>query len=172
MAEPDVRGRTWADSDAAHSEVRTWVPRDAETCFDYVADFGRHAEWATNRIEITPVDPSQSGVGARYRAVGRQAGKDWLADLEVTIYDRPTTFEFTATGGPIGTPDDDPHRHTFTFTPDEEGTRIELVRRDPLPPSWSRLKRSLTPVVVRLTLGIRRRTIVNLRNRLTTQTKP
>jgi hypothetical protein len=25
------------------------------------------------------------------------------------VYDRPSRFEFTATGGPIGTPDDDPH---------------------------------------------------------------
>jgi hypothetical protein len=51
--------------EAAHSEVHTWVPRDPETCFDYVANFSRHAEWATNRIEITPVDPNQSGAGAR-----------------------------------------------------------------------------------------------------------
>jgi uncharacterized protein YndB with AHSA1/START domain len=167
MAKPNVQGRTWADSEAAHSEVHTWVPRDPETCFDYVANFSRHAEWATNRIEITPVDPNQSGAGARYRAVGHQGGKDWPADLEVTVYDRPRTLEFTATGGPIGTPDGDPHRHTFTFTPDGEGTRIQLVRRDPLPPNWSRFKRSLTPIVVRLTLGIRRRTIANLRTRLT-----
>jgi hypothetical protein len=170
MASPDVQGRTWADSAAAHSEVSTWVPRDPAACFDYVADFSRHSDWATNRIEITPVDPGRSGVGARYRAVGHQGGKDWPADLEVTVQDRPSTFEFTATGGPIGTPDDDPHRHTFTFTPEGDGTRIVLVRRDPLPPSWSRVKRSLAPVVVRLTVGSRKRTIANLRARLTGET--
>jgi hypothetical protein len=164
---PNIQGRTWADSAAAHSAVSTWVPRGREACFDYVADFSRHSEWATNRIEITPVDPSQGGVGARYRAVGHQAGKEWPSDLEVTIYDRASTFEFTASGGPIGTPDDDPHRHTFTFTADGDGTRIELVRRDPVPPDWSRMKRSLLPIVVRLTLGIRKRTIANLAERLT-----
>lgn len=168
MPSPRIEGRTWADSAAAHSAVSTWVPRDREACFDYVADFSRHSEWATNRLEITPVDPDQCGVGARFRAVGHQGGKDWPSDLEVTIFDRPSTFEFTATGGPIATPVDDPHRHTFTFTTEQNGTRIELVRRDPVPPGWSRLKRGLTPIVVRLTLGIRKRTVANLRDKLAT----
>ena len=84
----------------------------------------------------------------------------------MTIFDRPSTFEFTATRGPIGTPAEDPHRHTFTFTTEQNGTRIALVRRDPVPPGWSRLKRGLTPIVVRLTLGIRKRTVANLRDRL------
>jgi hypothetical protein len=167
MASSDVRGRTWADSASAHSEVNTWVPRNPEACFDYVADFSRHSEWASNRIEITPVDSRQGGLGTRYRAVGHQGGKDWPADLEVTVHDRPSTLEFTATGGPIGTPDDDPHRHTFTFTPEGDGTRIKLVRRDPLPPNWSRIMRSLAPIVVRLTLGSRKRTLANLRAMLT-----
>lgn len=168
MSSTDVKVRTWADQSAAHSSVQTWVPCDPARCFDYVADFSRHSEWATNPVEITPVDDNvRSSVGARFRAVGHQAGKDWPSDLEVTVYERPSTFEFTATGGPIGTPEDDPHRHTFTFTPEEGGTRIVLVRRDPLPPDWSRAKRSLTPLIVRLTSGTRKRTVANLRQRLT-----
>jgi len=111
-------------------------------------------------------DTVRSGVGARFQAVGHQAGKEWPSELEVSVYDRPSTFEFTATGGPIGTPDDDPHRHTFTFTSEDGGTRVVLIRRDPLPPDWSRAKRSLTPLIVRLTLGITRRTVANLRRRL------
>jgi uncharacterized protein YndB with AHSA1/START domain len=162
-----VNVRTWADQEAAHSSVQTWVPCDPEKCFDYVADFSRHSEWTTNPVEITPIhDDPKGGVGARFQAVGHQAGKDWPSELEVTVYDRPSAFEFTATGGPIGTPEDDPHRHTFTFTPENGGTRIVLVRKDPLPPDWSRAKRSLTPLIVRLTLGIRKRTIANLGQRL------
>jgi hypothetical protein len=86
----------------------------------------------------------------------------------VTIYDPPLTFAFTATGGPIGTPTDDPHRHTFTFAAEDGGTRIVLTRRDPYPPEWSRFKRALAPAIVRLTLGIRKRTVANLRQRLIT----
>jgi hypothetical protein len=82
------------------------------------------------------------------------------------VYDRPSPFDFTANGGPIGTPEDDPHRHTFTFTPDEGGTRIVHVRRDPLPPDWSRARRSVTPLFVRLTSGSRKPTGANLRQRL------
>ena len=167
MASHDIQGRTWVDSGAAYSDVDAWVASAPDTCFDYVAELSKHSEWAINRIEVTPLDPSERGVGARYRAVGHQAGKDWPADLEVTVYERPSRFEFTATGGPIGTPLDDPHRHTFTFTSEGEGTRLRLVRRDPLPPNWSRFKRSFAPVVVRLTLGIRKRTVANLRARLT-----
>lgn len=166
MSSKVVQGRTWADQVAAYSSVRTWVAKDPETCFDYVSDFSRHSEWTTNPVKITPLGSSGNGIGARFRAVGHQAGKDWPSDLEVTVYDRPTTFEFTATGGPIGTPQDDPHRHTFTFTPEKGGTRIVLARRDPFPPKWSRAKRSLAPVIVRLSLAIRKRTIANLRRRL------
>lgn len=166
MPKSEVRGRTWADREAAHSIVSISVPRPPEVCFDYVADFSRHGEWTTNRVEITPVDPSEGGLGARYRAVGHQGGKDRPSNLEVTIYDRPATFEFTATGGPIGTPENDPHRHTFTFIAEGDGTRIELTRREPLPPGWSNMKRAFTPVIIRLTLGIRRRTMENLGSRL------
>jgi uncharacterized protein YndB with AHSA1/START domain len=172
MPSKDVHVRTWADRTAAHSSASTWVPCDPASCFDYVADFSRHAEWATNPVEITSVEPGASGVGARFRAVGHQAGKEWPSELEVTVCDRPSKFEFTATGGPIGTPRHDPHRHTFTFTPEAGGTRLVLVRRDPLPPDWSRSKRALTPAIVRLTAGIRRRTIANLRQRLTDRTAP
>lgn len=166
MPDKDIQGRTWADAVAAHSSVSTWVPTEPATCFDYVADFSRHDEWTTNPVRIDAVDGDTRGLGARYRAVGHQTGKDWPSELEVTIYNPPLTFEFTATGGPIGTPDDDPHRHTFTFTAEDGGTRIVLVRRDPYPPEWSRFKRTLAPVIVRLTLGIRKRTVAHLRRQL------
>jgi len=166
MPDRDIEGRTWADAAAAHSSVSTWVPSEPGTCFDYVADISRHDEWTTNAVKITALDGDTCRPGARYRAVGRQGGKDWPSELEVTIYDRPLTFEFTATGGPIGTPEDDPHRHTFTFTAEDGGTRIVLTRRDPYPPEWSRFKRALAPGIVRLTLGIRKRTVANLRRRL------
>jgi len=91
-----IQGRTWADADAAHSSVSTWVPAQQTACFDYVADFSRHDEWTTNPVKIAALDDDSHGLGARYRAVGRQAGKDWPSELEVTVYDRPLTFEFTA----------------------------------------------------------------------------
>lgn len=108
MPSSKIVGRCWADATAARSKVSTWVPLTREVCFDYVADVSRHPEWATSPVEITPRAADEAGAGARYKAVARQGGKDWPADLEVTVYDQPSTFEFTATGGPVGTPDDDP----------------------------------------------------------------
>ena len=168
----DIQGRTWADTAAAYSSVSTWVPSQPATCFDYVADFSRHDEWTTNPVTIAALDGDTRGLGTRYRAVGHQGGKDWPSELQVTIYNRPLTFEFTATGGPIGTPEDDPHRHTFTFTGEDGGTRIVLFRRDPYPSDWSRFKRALAPVVIRITLGIRKRTVANLRQRLAARPSP
>jgi hypothetical protein len=166
MPDSHIQGRTWADAAAAHSSVSVWVPAEPTACFDYVADFSRHDEWTTNPVKITPLGGDMRGLGARYRAVGHQSGKDWPSELEVTVYDRPLTFEFTATGGPIGTPEDDPHRHTFTFTAEDSGTRIVLVRRDPYPTEWPRFKRALGRVIVRLSLGIRKRTVAHLEQRL------
>jgi hypothetical protein len=166
MADRDIHGRMWADAAAAHSSVSTWVPAEPATCFDYVADFSRHDEWTTNPVRIIALDGDARGLGARYQAVGHQGGKDWPSELEVTVYNRPLTFEFTATGGPIGTPEDDPHRHTFTFTAKDGGTRIVLDRRDPFPPEWSRFKRALTPVIALVSLSIRKRTVAQLRRQL------
>jgi Polyketide cyclase / dehydrase and lipid transport len=166
MPDRDIQGRTWADATAAHSSVSAWVAAEPITCFDYVANFSLHDEWTRNPVKIVALDGATPGLGTRYRAVGHQSGKDWPSELEVTIYEPPLTFEFTATGGPIGTPADDPHRHTFTFAAEDDGTRIVLVRRDPYPPDWSRFKRALAPLIVRLTLGTRKRTVADLRRRL------
>lgn len=69
-----------------------------------------------------------------FRRWDTRVGRNGPSELEVSVFDRPSTFEFRATGGPIGTPDDDPHRRTFTFTSEDGVTRIVLSRRDPLPP--------------------------------------
>jgi hypothetical protein len=56
MPNRDIQGRTWADADAAHSSVSTWVPAQQTACFDYVADFSRHDEWTTNPVKIAALD--------------------------------------------------------------------------------------------------------------------
>ncbi len=125
----DVTGRTWVDSAGAHSSVTTWVPCDPATCFDYIADFSRHSEWTTNPVEITSIGNGRAVLGARYRpSDAREEGTGpQISKLRSTTALR----EFTATGGPIGTPEGDPHRHRFIFKPEADGTRIELLRTDP-----------------------------------------
>lgn len=115
--------------------IVTWVKVPPETAFAYVADITRHHEWAVDKINVTPQTSGPVQVGSKYTAVGHQRGKDWPSELEVTAYEPPSRFEFTATGGPIDTPAGDPHRHEFLFTPQNGGTQLEIRRIDPAPPN-------------------------------------
>ncbi len=150
-----------------HSIV-TWVRIPPEQAFAYVADVSRHNEWSTNSIKITPLTPGPVRLGSKYAAVGRQWGKDWPSQLEVTGYEPPRRFEFTATGGPVSAPEGDPHRHEFLFIPERGGTRLEAQRWDPVPPTWSPwfTRAFLVLVAPVLNMPIRLRTIGNLRTRL------
>ena len=154
--------------------IITWVRSPPETAFAYVADISRHNEWSTNSIQITPLAPGPVRLGSKYTTVGRQWGKDWPSELEVTGYEPPRRFEFTATGGPVGTPDGDPHRHAFLFTPENGGTRLEAQRWDPVPSSWPAWQTSIFLALVApvLNMPIRLRTIKNLRARLDALAQP
>ena len=166
MASP-VKARWWTEGRRFRSLVSAWVPCGPEECFDYVSDFSRHSEWTTGEVRIQPVEPGPVALGKRYNAVGVQRGKEWPAVLVVTAYERPSVFEFTATGGPIPVPDDDPHRHRFKFTPENGGTRIDQERWDPFAPSWRSWYRYwLVPIVALVAMPIRKKTVANLARRL------
>lgn len=166
MAGP-VKARWWTDGSTFRSSVSAWVPCDPQTCFDYVSDFSRHNEWTTGEVRIQPLEPGPVAVGKRYNAIGVQAGKEWPAELVVTDFEPPTVFEFTATGGPIPVPEDNPHRHRFTFTPESGGTRLDLERWDAFVPNWrNSLLRALLPLWARLPMRIRSQTVANLQQRL------
>jgi uncharacterized protein YndB with AHSA1/START domain len=148
--------------------IVTWVRVPPEAAFAYVTDITRHNEWAMNEIKVTPRTPGPVRLGSKYVAVGRQGGKDWPSQLEVTGYEPSHRFEFTATGGPIDTPDGDPHRHEFLFSPIDGGTELVVRRTDPAPPnlpSWLFMN-ILAPIVVRYARGQRIKTIERLRERL------
>ena len=157
-------GRTWVEGHYARSSVTAWTALPPGQSFDYIADMTRHPEWANDPLTVEPADVSPVGVGTRFRAVGHQAGKDWPSDLTVTAFDPPFRFEFTATGGPIGTTADMLHRHEFLLRPQDGGTQIEIRRADPLVDWKSRL---VGRPLVRASLGMRLRTVTRLAERLT-----
>lgn len=162
---PGVDARLWMDHrpPAARSLVVAHVRCDAATAFDYVSDFSRHSEWTTGAQRIQQLTPGPVGLGTRLRAEGFQGGRWWPADLEVTVFERPSRFDFTAAGGPQAT-EGQPHRHEYRFTPDGDGIRIEHERWDPTPDSI--LWHALGPVIIRVTAGVRSKTTRNLRDRL------
>ena len=152
----------------AHHTIVTWVWVPPEIAFAYVADITRHNEWASDEINVTPITPGPVQLGSKYTVVGRQGGKDWPSQLEVTGYEPSHQFAFTATGGPIGTPEGDPHRHEFLFTLKNGGTELEVRRTDPAAPNWPIWLFHLfaflvMPILVR---GRRIRTIERLQTRL------
>jgi hypothetical protein len=109
-------------------------------------------------------------LGSKYQSVGKQGGKEWPSDLEVTAYEPPHRFEFTAAGGPLDSPVGDPHRHEFLIRPENGGTSLELRRSDPKPPSMSTLVwRLFGYLVVSATLAWRIETVENLRVELERQ---
>lgn len=166
----NTSGKAWVEGLRARSSVTTWVPLPPQEVFEYVSDFSRHHEWATNHITVTPVSEGPARLGSKYRSVGIQAGKEWPSELEISGYEPPRRFEFTATGGPLDAPDDDPHRHEFLMTPENGGTRLELRRTDPKPPSWPAwLFRLLGGPIVRGTMKKRIATVESLRTCLERQ---
>jgi uncharacterized protein YndB with AHSA1/START domain len=152
---------------SARSSVTAWVPLPPQQVFDYISDFSRHHEWAMDEIRITPVSPGHVKLGSTFRSVGKQAGKEWPSSLEVTAFEPPRSFEFTATGGPLDAPIDQPHRHEFILAPQDGGTRLELRRTDPKPPTWPAwLFRLFGDPIVRLSMGRRIETVERLRLQL------
>jgi Polyketide cyclase / dehydrase and lipid transport len=151
--------------------VSTWIDVSPEVAFAYVADMTRHREWAVHEIEVTPVDPGAVHVGSRFTSRGRQGNRWWPSELEVTLYEPPHRFGFSATGGPLGTEPGRLHRHEFVFTAGKGGTDFELRRTDPILATGLRFRviRLLGPIFNRFVRGIRIQTVDNLKRRLEEQ---
>ncbi len=160
--------RVTIENHHAHHTIVTWVRVPPEIVFAYVAAITRHNEWASDKINITPITPGPVQLESKYTVVGRQGGKDWPSQLEVTGYEPPHRFAFTATGGPIGTLEGDTHRHEFLFTLKNGGTELEVRRTDPAAPNWpSWFFHFFAFLVMPMLVRSRRiRTIERLRTRL------
>lgn len=162
---PGIDARLWMDHRplAARSLVSAHVRCDASTAFDYVTDFSRHSEWTTGQQRIQQLTTGPLGLGTKLHAEGFQGGRWWPAELEVTVFERPSRFDFTAAGGPQTT-EGQPHRHEYRFIPENNGIRLEHERWDPTPDNF--VWHLLGPVIIRATAGVRIETTRNLRDRL------
>jgi uncharacterized protein YndB with AHSA1/START domain len=101
-----------------------------ETVFAYVSDLSRHPEWSGARLTIRELSPGPVAVGKEYLSQGDVAvQKDRPNQLRVTEYRPPTLFAFVAKDPGFG---DVPH--TFSFTPQADGTLLERKVVLDLPP--------------------------------------
>jgi len=104
------------------------VHKSPEQVFDYLSDITKHGEWSPKAYSATPLGSGPVGVGTKYRSVG------WLPkdskhenEVEVTSYDRPRHFGWTAMD------EGQAFKSDFTLTPAHGGTRVERVTEMPKP---------------------------------------
>ena len=98
--------------------------------FGYLADLPRHEEWAADPARPEPVNGDAVAVGKQYVSHNGHRGKPVEDQLEVTVYDPPARFGFTAAGPELSM------EHVFNLRPQEGGTlveRVSTVARMPLP---------------------------------------
>ena len=99
--------------------VQVSVP--PETAYQYVADLGRHGEWASqaDAMTIHADQPGPPAVGKTYSAEGTLLGKRNASKVTITALEPPrrVEFEYVDPNGTSG-------GHVFTFAGKDGGTLI------------------------------------------------
>jgi uncharacterized protein YndB with AHSA1/START domain len=112
----------------ATARTMVFIRKSPEQVFDYLADITKHGEWSPRQYTATPVSDGPVGLGSKFRSVG------WLPndskhenDVEITTYDRPRRFGFTAMD------QGQAFKSDFSLTSIHGGTKIERVTEMPKP---------------------------------------
>ena len=99
-------------------KAETEITAPAERIFELIGDFGRHSEWAAHQLRIEAEGDGAMSVGAKFRSLGHQMGRDVPNQLTVTEYSPPNRLVFEA-DGQEGT-----FRHGFELRPSGDRTRV------------------------------------------------
>jgi len=99
---------------------KVFIKAPPDKVYAYVADAGRHAEWASDAdaMTISADPPGPPAVGNTYKAEGTLLGKRNPSTVEITALNPPKSVEIEATDarGISG--------HVFTLTPQDGGTLV------------------------------------------------
>lgn len=112
-----------------------------EAVFDYVADFARHREWATNPLNLEVTGSGPIAEGSTFTSVGKLFGTHRDRG-RVTEFDRPRRLAFE-TEGDVGTV-----LNWFALEPSGSGTTVikgQQVTRSSL---LTKLTSPVVPLVV------------------------
>ncbi len=88
-----------------------------DAVFDYVANFERHPEWASNPLEVSVTSSGPIGESSTFTSVGKLMGTHHDSN-RVTEFDRPRRIGFVSEGD-VGTV-----RNWFAFEDAGSGTRL------------------------------------------------
>jgi uncharacterized protein YndB with AHSA1/START domain len=99
---------------------KVFIKAPPEKVYAYVADVGRHDEWASHPddMKISAETPGELAVGKPYKAEGTLLGKRNPSTVKITALNPPKTVEIEAedSSGISG--------HVFTLTPQDGGTLV------------------------------------------------
>jgi uncharacterized protein YndB with AHSA1/START domain len=99
---------------------KVFINAPPEKVYAYVADVGRHGEWASeaDAMAISAEAPGEPTVGRTYKAEGTLLGKRNPSTVKITALSPPKTIEIEAedSSGISG--------HVFTLTPQDGGTLV------------------------------------------------
>jgi len=98
------------------------VARPPEVVFDYLTDPAKLAEWQTSKTSVEQITDGPVGLGTRVRERTRPpGGKEFEQIVEFATFDRPRRVHVHIVDGP------QPIDGTWSFEPDETGTRVHFV---------------------------------------------
>ncbi|TMB97715.1 MAG: hypothetical protein E6J42_07355 [Chloroflexi bacterium] len=105
-------------------ERETTINAPADKVFNYLADIGRHPEWAAHPLQVEPVSDGSPSAGSTYKSVGKQMGTH-KGTVEITelVPNQKVVYESEDDIGRF--------RHTINLTPEAGGVRLSK-RFEPL----------------------------------------
>lgn len=93
-----------------------------ESVFDYVTDPANLREWQTSKTRVEPLTDGPPRQGFRVREWTKPPGaKEYEQVVEFTEFDRPRRLHVHIVEGPY------PVDGTWSFSPADEGTRVDFV---------------------------------------------
>ncbi len=140
------------------AKYSVYIEAKPEDVFAYVSDLSKHGEWADNPLEITAVDDSEVAVGKKYKSTAEFRGGTVTGEQTVTEYAPSQKFAFHVEDTTSK------HDHTFTFTPQGEGTLMERNAVGQWPFGTWLLAATIAPMMIGKPMM--RRAFENLKGRL------
>jgi len=108
-------------------EETFFVSRPPEVVFDYLTNPSKLAEWQTSKTSVEQLTDGAPGLGTRIRERTKQpGGKEFEQIVEFTEFERPVRVHVHIAEGPY------PVDGTWSFEPDDAGTRVHFVARGEL----------------------------------------
>ena len=104
----------------AKVEMGLRIEAPVEKVFGYLEDPATNPEWLPGMVEVRDIVQTEEGVGSHFKWVYKMAGMTFEGESRTTDFVRNERMVVESKGGIAST-------WTWTFTPDDGRTRLDLV---------------------------------------------